>query len=150
MKYYLQAIWQLMLIRQVDLLIYTKKNSGPSMVPWGTQALMWLQLQDCLLKTTLWNLSLKNDGISPQYFLHIPKDFSLYIRFSCHTLECLGRPLSPLIMTFHRKFHRFHVLLEINDEQKSHQGEIQIGSCLVVCWCLRIRKENGKQFSQKH
>ena len=43
MKYYLQAIWQLMLIRQVDLLIYTKKNGGPSMVLWGTPTLMWLQ-----------------------------------------------------------------------------------------------------------
>ena len=56
-KCYLQTIWQLMLILQVD-------HIGPSMEPWGTPALIWHQFDNCPLRASLWNLSLKNDCIS--------------------------------------------------------------------------------------
>ena len=43
--------------------IYTKKNNGPKIDPWGTPALIGDHLDYWLLRTTLWCLFLRNEFI---------------------------------------------------------------------------------------
>ena len=46
------------------LFMYTKKNNGLKIGPWGTPALMGDHLDDWTLRTTLWCLFLRNEFIS--------------------------------------------------------------------------------------
>ena len=49
----------------VRSLMYIKNNNGPKMEPWGTPASIWKQFEDCVLRATVWFLSLKNESASP-------------------------------------------------------------------------------------
>lgn len=46
-------------------LIYTKKNRGPRIEPYGTPALNFDQFDQCSLRSTLWCLSFGNECINP-------------------------------------------------------------------------------------
>ena len=67
--------------------IKTKNDKGPRIEPCGTPALIYDHFEFWLFRRTLWNLSDKNEAISPKYSSHIPKGFSLYKRPSCQTLS---------------------------------------------------------------
>ena len=72
---------------QLRSLIYTKKNKGPKIDPWGTPAETSTQDEDRPFRTTLWYLLLKKFSISFNRVSDIPNDLILYISPSCQTLS---------------------------------------------------------------